>query len=1354
MTINDTDKVLERIIVGRVRPRIYAFTTNTLPNYLKVGDTYRPVSVRLREWQKVFPNLTKQFEGDATVSDDIYFRDFAVHRFLENSLDKTRLVPEELPPKVYFSNEFFKDTDADDVRAAIDSIHHEFSENSGIYEFYDATSQLPQPFQYHRGEPWIPRPNQRQTIDNFCAAVDRGRTNLLMFAVMRFGKSFTSLCCAKAISAKFVVVVSAKADVKHEWKKTVEMAGNFEGWHFVDSTALSRDNTILQKIRDAEDKAVVFLTLQDLQGKTLKDKHQFVFDEKIDVLIIDETHFGARAKEYGRVLRDNKQPTDPKLRNDPDRDDEVDPDAVAEEVKKLDAKIKLHLSGTPYRILMGDEFAPEDIVSFVQFSDIVAAQHEWDSIHLNDDHTNEWDNPYFGFPQMVRFAFNPNESSQLRMKELGDQGYSFAMSKLFEPESTKIDRNNGSHRKFIFESEILDLLKVIDGSQQDENVLGFLNYERLKEGKMCRHMVIVLPYRASCDALEALINNHSQEFLNLNSYELINISGVEGARRYRSPEDVKKAVSDAESAGRKTITLTVNRMLTGSTVEQWDTMLFLKDTSSPQEYDQAIFRLQNQYTRSLVSSDGDVIKENLKPQTLLVDFSPDRMFRMQEQKSLIYNANVDASGNDELEARIRKEVQISPIITINAGKIREVTATDIIRAVSEYNNRRSVADEARDIPVDLGVLKNQDILKVIREQPEIGSRNGLQFKPSTGEEEDLEIDDEDEGDSNGDGDGGTKPKGQRNFPEYSDNSERSLEKKLQTYYQRLLFYAMLTKDRVSSLGQIIVSINNAENQRIAQNLGLDQAILKALRELYDPFKLSALDYKIHNISALTHDSTLDPTERASRALEKFNRITDSEIRTSPEVCNYIVDLLPEDELKYRVYNGEKILDIASKSGELGLALYRRLTEEFEIDHALAREAIYSIPTSSIAYEFTRRFYEILDLDVNNIARNFTSYDLLTVKTGEGEVDFQGLVSLLTQGKPFKDIKLNDQPGKGAGQVKFGAVVGNPPYQEGRQDTSARQIYPFFMDASYAIAPLACLITPARFLFGAGKNTNKWNEKILKDGHIRVAHHWERAAEVFPEVEVKGGAVITLRDINKQYGQLGPFSVYPEVKGLIEKAGAGDSNSLRELVHLQLKFDLAALYEDFPEYQSIIGSKGRERRLTTNIFDKLPGLFHQEAQHPTDVEVLGLSSLKRSKRFIARKYISGSTQLPKWKVVLPKTIGSGTFGEKLTDPEIMGPYSGHTQSFISLGAFDSKDEAVAMASYLRTRFARALLGTRKATQDNNSAVWESVPLQDFSKDSPIDWTLSIDEIDRQLFDLYALSDEERAFINNRVQAMRG
>lgn len=123
-----------------------------------------------------------------------------------------------------------------------------------------------------------------------------------------------------------------------------------------------------------------------------------------------------------------------------------------------------------------------------------------------------------------------------------------------------------------------------------------------------------------------MIKNNANKFKNLNGYEIINISGVDNPNRYKKPSDIKRAISNCEAEGKKTITLTVNRMLTGSTVPEWDTMLFLKDTSSPQEYDQAIFRLQNQYIKEYTSDNGKTIKFNMKPQTLLVDFDPDRVF--------------------------------------------------------------------------------------------------------------------------------------------------------------------------------------------------------------------------------------------------------------------------------------------------------------------------------------------------------------------------------------------------------------------------------------------------------------------------------------------------------------------------------------------------------------------------------------------------------------------------------------------------------------------------------------------------------------------------------------------------------
>lgn len=1357
MSIVDTERVLDRVIVGRVTPRIYAFTTNTVPNYLKVGDTYRPVSTRLHEWEKHFPNLSKHFEGDATISGDVYFRDYAVHRFLEQDLDKARLQPSQLPQGVYYSREFFRETQAADVESAIEDIQQDYAANSGKYVYYDANSQLPQPFTYERGATWSPRPNQQEAIDNFKKAVEAGRSNLLMYAVMRFGKSFTSLCCAKAISAKTVLVVSAKADVKNEWKKTVEVAGNFDGWHFVDSEALVKDEHILDEIHHKHETALIFLTLQDLQGKELKEKHHPVFSNNIDVLIVDESHYGARAEEYGRVLREAGQPTDPKVKNDPDRDDEVDPNLLDNHVKKLQARVKLHLSGTPYRILMGSEFAPEDIVSFVQFSDIVREQQEWDQEHLNDDDVNEWDNPYFGFPQMIRFAFNPNESSRKKMQELREQGYSFAMSKLLEPESTKLNKKDEKHRKFKHESEILDLLQVIDGTKEDENVLGFLDYDKLKEGKMCRHMVIVLPYRASCDALEKLVNDHNAEFKNLANYQIINISGLEGAKDYRSPDDVKRAIAAAEAVDQKTITLTVNRMLTGSTVEQWDTMLFLKDTSSPQEYDQAIFRLQNQYTRTLVGTDGKTIKENLKPQTLLVDFDPGRLFRMQEQKSLIYNVNTDANGNDKLEERLQEEVRISPIITINAGKINEVQPTDILQAISDYNKDRSVADEARDVPIDLDVLQNDAIRQVIEQQAEIGSRSGLTISPVSGSEDELDPSVEpDEGNDTGSDEHGGKDTedDDANKPKTPEETDvRSLQKKLQTYYQRILFYAMLTSSNVKSLAEIIASIETRDNQRIANNLGLDKSILQLLLHSFDPLKLSALDYKIQNISQLGRDESLTPIERASRALAKFSRISDSEVRTPSWLCRDMINQIPAEQLKLIVRGGQKLLDIASKSGEFALAFYQRLTQELGLDYKEVENSIYSIPTSSIAYEFTRRFYEILGLNIDNIAVQFTAYDLLTVTTSNGQINNERIAPVLTQKKSFNSIQLNDQPEEGATSVKFGAVVGNPPYQDkgGSGGDNDAPIYQHYVNQARSLHPqITSLVIPSRW-FSGGRTSllGNFRKTMLNDRSIRTLVDYPSPDEVFPDVEIKGGVCFFVSDasfdgdcechlIENEHDETARrdlrkypiFIRYPRAQDIVDRI-TYPSGSVDQIISADTPF----------------GIPTNPKTSKKNPFE----LFEDKTKEH-DVLLVYNEKNRRKVAYVRESDIKKNVQdIPKPKVVFPKTGWTGNDPNVLGNPMVIPGHSACSQTYL-YAAFDSQIEALNFEKYYKTRFFRFLVSVLKITQDAMRRVYAFVPLQDFDNNSQIDWSMSVEDIDAQLFQRYGLNAEEVAFIESRINPM--
>jgi hypothetical protein len=408
------ESYLEEIIIGRVEPKIYAFTTNTIPNYLKVGDTYRPVSERLDEWRKHYPQLEKQFEGSAKINDNVYFRDFSVHQFLER--DKGRVRLSAAPVGVYYSREFFKDTTSADVDEAITDIEKDYQEKTLKYQFYNSENRLAETKTFARTDSYPPRPNQDTTIQNFKNAIANGRKNLLMYAVMRFGKSFTSMCCAVEMRAKLVVVVSAKADIKEEWQKATQSHTKFADYDFIYSNDLKYNNHIITEKLNSGRRVVAFLTLQDLQGRKIKDKHKEVFGQDIDLLLVDETHYGARAEKYGQVLKGINYKKDVTIKKY--EDDYTDIEDAESSVKTLKAKITIHLSGTPYRILMGSEFKKEDIIAFCQFTDIADAQKAWDKKHKLDDAYCEWDNPYYGFPQMIRFAFNPNESSRKRLAEI------------------------------------------------------------------------------------------------------------------------------------------------------------------------------------------------------------------------------------------------------------------------------------------------------------------------------------------------------------------------------------------------------------------------------------------------------------------------------------------------------------------------------------------------------------------------------------------------------------------------------------------------------------------------------------------------------------------------------------------------------------------------------------------------------------------------------------------------------------------------------------------------------------------------------------------------------------------------
>ena len=339
--------------------------------------------------------------------------------------------------------------------------------------------------------------------------------------------------------------------------------------------------------------------------------------------------------------------------------------------------------------------------------------------------------------------------------------------------------------------------------------------------------------------------------------------------------------------------------------------------------------------------------------------------------------------------------------------------------------------------------------------------------------------------------------------------------------------------------------------------------------------------------------------------------------------------------------------------------------------------------------------------------------------------------------------------EGSTSMKFDYVIGNPPYQEETDSDSTRMppVYNLFMDESYKVAHKVELITPARFLFNAGYTPKSWNEKILNDEHFKVLMYEVDSAKFFPNIDIKGGVAITYRDARQVFGAIGTFTKYPELNAILKKVKAETEIYLDTIIASPLNYSLTELMKS--EHPDLID------RLRTSAFTTLAPIFYEAK--PMDgrkyIALTGLLNGKRAERFVRKDYIKdGSAMLDKYNLLLPKAIGSGAFGEQLSSEIIAEPGMGYTQTFIGIGKFDTRQEAIYASRYVKTKFARAMLGVLKITQDCPAPKWKYVPLQDFTAHSDIDWSKSVAEIDRQLYRKYDLTADEIEFIETHVKEM--
>lgn len=473
----------------------------------------------------------------------------------------------------------------------------------------------------------------------------------------------------------------------------------------------------------------------------------------------------------------------------------------------------------------------------------------------------------------------------------------------------------------------------------------------------------------------------------------------------------------------------------------------------------------------------------------------------------------------------------------------------------------------------------------------------------------------------------------------------------------------------------------------------------------------------------------------------------NQIFTPIKVVKLMVDGLEKENPELFHRTDSTFIDLYMKSGmyitEITKRLFANTRNNYSSDmgcikHILENQ-VYGLSPTGILHGITQSYIFGFDSSHNISNRNFIQHDLLPdAKNGTAQEKLQELFKI-------------------GGNMKFDAVVGNPPYQIQAQGESSSDdpIYHLFMDSAFELASIVSLVTPARFLFNAGKTPKSWNKKLLNDKHFKVTHYEQRSTKFFPGTDIKGGVAITLRDASKDFGAIKAFVHFKELKSILNKVESCNSEWLDSIVTGRNIYRLTpeALHE-LPQLTKI-QSKGHANDIGSGAFKILKDLVFFDDKPDDGIEyvrVIGLLENARKFLWIRKSYISKPTNFDKYKVILPKANGTGVLGETLSTPLIGEPFIGFTDTFISIGTFHSLREANAALKYIKSKFARAMLGVLKITQVNAKFTWAKVPMQDFTENSELDWNKSIPEIDQQLYAKYKLSQEEINFIESKVKPM--
>ena len=1184
--------------------------------------------------------------------------------------------------------------------------------------------------------PIIFRPEQADAIKKTINHLKKGN-RMLWNAKMRFGKTLTALEVVKEMGFQKTLIYTHRPDVKDGWYDDFNKI-------FYDTDYVFGSKTKGEKIEDLVDtdkKYVYFASLQDLRGSSAVggkfDKNEYIFLLDWDFVIIDEAHEGTTTTLGQRVI-----------------------EAVLTANKDKKTKI-LELSGTPFKLL--SEYNENEIFTWDYIMEQRAKQ-EWAQLHFGDH------NPYEDMPKLEIFTYDlHNVFPEFVEKNVN----TFKFKEFFRTWTGDTEKDGGPMPEgaekggFVHKDAVVAFLNLLTKEDSESNY----PFSKEEYRSYYRHTLWMVPGVKEAKALSALLKEHP--VFGSGAFKIVNVAGDGDEEQEWSSalKMVRDAIGEDPDDG-YTITLSCGRLTTGVTVPEWTAVFMLAGqfTTAASSYLQTIFRVQNPAN----------INGKKKEYCSVFDFAPDRTL------TVVAQALEHSGGEKSTREKVEEFLTFCPVIAMEGSQMKPYNVNGMMRQLKKAYTEmvvKSGFDDKHLYKESVFMnLTDEDKQKFKELQAQIG-------KTTAGKKKDkIDINSQglDGSEAQSGNDGGSPPRTEPTREQLERRKQRELTRNLISILRGLsvriplLIYGANVKIRENITAEKFPDLIDKASWDEFMPKGVTKEMYKNFVKYYDQDVFVSAGLRIRQMASEADE--LPPTERVKRIAEIFSLFKNPDKETVLTPWRVVNMHMSECLGGYNFFNESfddtiedpvfvnrgtvtadtlanpdaKILEINSKTGLYPLyvaySLFRAKMDKIDADKRNDKTAeevwkdvvqnnVFVICKTEMAKMITQR--TLMGYRKDKI--NAHAFDDIIMQLKEKQEQFKKKV---TRGSFWN---------KENGTMKFDAVVGNPPYQiiNKGNGNGADPVYNYFLDTARAISDTGSLIHPARFLFNAGKTPKEWNAKMLKDRHFKVVNYWANSLTIFPNVDIKGGVATTLWNEKEDYGGIGVFIPYEKLFTIKKKVVGQDFKSIASLVYPRDLYRLTeTLYEENPQLSSR-QSKGHRYDCGSGIFNIMPEVFLENEPNDNEEEyakMYGLIKGKRTYRFVKKAYIKAPDNFESYKVFIPKANGSGAIGEVLSTPVVGQPVVGHTVTFLSIGKFDNKDDAEAMLKYIKTKFARAMLGTLKVTQDNPRETWQNVPLQNFSCDSDIDWSKSIADIDKQLYKKYGLTQEEIDFVEEKIKPM--